>query len=406
MINKNRVLQNSIIILLFGVFFLAIQGGFRFGISFLALSILLLVISSSVYNHTYRIGSINKIYFFLSTLFTLSVFYAIDSSYTTDVLIAVYSTNIVMFILYNYFNEKDKLLKIISYMLLIAVVFSGINAIMSPIGSRELFYGPVNPVGFAMYICIILSIWMGLNKKHVFLLFIPLFLYVLFLTGSQKSILSLCVVFLVYLFLLLYKLRIKILFKILISILLTSFIIIFYFSKQEALQRAFIRTSATIESLYTGEKVASSAGGSAGEGLRPYLRDKGIQYIKRNPFIGYGINNFRPLLKDDVGFETYSHNTPIELAISIGVLGVFLYYSIFIILFIRLFKLYNITKNIDNLFFISSLVGVIIIGMYMQLYFDVFAHIFIIIVFSFVRLQEEEIKSSSSKITYHKERNV
>lgn len=392
---KDKWTEINIIILFFGMFFFGILGGFRFGLVFLMLSILIFILVGLSNNGKFRFGIINSVYLILTGLFSFSVLYAFDPSYTLDPLLAVFSVNFLMFLIYNYCIDKAKIIRVISYFLYVSLIFSLMNAIKTPLTAREMFYGGVNPVGFAMFVSIILVIWMSLNKRYVFLYFIPIYFYVLFITSSQKSLLSLFIVFLIYMALLIYKLKIKIFFKIATSLILVGLIAFALLSRQESLRYAFTRTTATVETLLTGKKVQRAAGGSDGEGLRPFLKEQGWVFVKKSPLIGYGINNYRPLLKESFGFETYSHNTPIELAISVGILGIIIYYSIFVILFVKLFRNYRRTKNIDNLFLIACLPAIIIIGWYMQLYFDIFAHFFLILMLCYVQIRTVGFKSGA-----------
>lgn len=376
-----------IAVLVFAVFFFSLLGGFRFGMLFLFISsfIFFLVVAK---NGSFKFGTINKIYLAFTIWCTLSVVWAVDRAYCFDVLIPLWSANFLMASIYNYCVTKEKILRVVAISIYVGVSLALLNAIKTPLGARETYYGGVNVLGFAMLSTLLLTIWMALQKKFIYLVFAPLFLFVIFITASQKVILSILIVFLIYMGLLLYKRRIKLFFKIAIISSIAVAVAAAYFQKVGDLEYAYIRTAATIETLITGERANWAAGGADGEGLRGDLVDKGIEYISQNPILGYGINNYRPLLKNDVGFETYSHNTPIEIVIGIGFFGMILYYVIFIILLLKLLKAYKKSKSSDNLYLAACLIAIAVVGQFMQLYFDAFAHFFLAIVYSYVKRQE------------------
>ena len=71
-------------------------------------------------------------------------------------------------------------------------------------------------------------------------------------------------------------------------------------------------------------------------GNRLSLIDIGIDLFKKNPIVGYGIGSF-PTAS---GTNNYAHNNYIELIVDLGVVGLSVYYSMYI---------YNIGKTIRNL---------------------------------------------------------
>lgn len=388
---KERIKDFNIFILLISVFFISILGGVRFGRLFLCLNIFLFVSVLIANKGKFYFGTLNKIYGILTLFLSFSALYAIKISYSLEVLIYVWSVNFVMLILYDYCRSKERIIKVIKWLILIGFTFSLINVLFTRLGQRELFYGGVNPVAFAVFICIMFTIWLAFNKQYFYLLFIPVFMLLLFITASQKTILSLFIVFFLYLALLIYYLKFKPLLKILISCIFVLGVSFYIFSNHPLLQYSYVRTAATIETLLTGERVSRAAGGSDGGGIRSELKRKGIEYISNRPIWGYGVNNFRVLLRNDIGVETYSHNTPIELAIAIGIFGVIIYYSLFAFVSYRLLKKFKRDKELDSLFLIACSVAVIVIGLYMQLYFDPFAHIFLILAFCYASTKTKSI---------------
>lgn len=65
---------------------------------------------------------------------------------------------------------------------------------------------------------------------------------------------------------------------------------------------------------------------------RIYLYSEGLEFIKKNPFFGIGLNNFSELSSTGL----YSHSDYLEVAANTGVVGFILYFSIYIILWFRI----------------------------------------------------------------------
>src|SRR5690606_38894927 len=113
---------------------------------------------------------------------------------------------------------------------------------------------------------------------------------------------------------------------------------------------------------------------------------KGWKYFTKKPLFGYGINNFRTLFGRETGLYTYSHFTPVELVIGFGFIGVILYYSIYWILIKRLIKMFRRSKSSLFYFLFAVILSLIIIGFYMQIYFDPTVHFMIVVSLCFIKL--------------------
>ncbi len=74
---------------------------------------------------------------------------------------------------------------------------------------------------------------------------------------------------------------------------------------------------------------------------RLQLYAKGFEVVQRNPGIGVGLDNFRVLSGGGFGVKvgTYSHSNIIELMVGTGIIGFLLYYSMYVIIAMRLIRL-------------------------------------------------------------------
>ena len=76
------------------------------------------------------------------------------------------------------------------------------------------------------------------------------------------------------------------------------------------------------------------------------------QYFFRQPFVGYGPDQFKVI----VGYGSYAHNNPVELLVNYGLVGSFTYYSMYLYVSIKIFRYwpYNSFLLAPLLFLIST----------------------------------------------------
>lgn len=209
---------------------------------------------------------------------------------------------------------------------------------------------------FAM--ALILSFLYALNQcilqnkllyKVVYLLSIPLFIYMIAGTGSRKAILIVFVIMLVQVF---FRFRNKIIVSpskslfifVAIFILISASAYYFYNSKH------FNRIEILYEAAQTGNinKADNSFKG------RVYLYKAGLEKVMDSPAFGFGLDNFRSV----AGGGRYAHSNIIEILVGTGIIGFFLYYSIYASLAIKLFRLRRI--NFDQKYNTQYLMTIIL----------------------------------------------
>lgn len=79
--------------------------------------------------------------------------------------------------------------------------------------------------------------------------------------------------------------------------------------------------------LFSGE---GTVDGSAN--IRNVFIQNGQKWFVEEPLFGYGINNYKVLNRGATGRFTYAHNTFIELAVDLGIMGLIWYYGVYIYL--------------------------------------------------------------------------
>lgn len=186
-----------------------------------------------------------------------------------------------------------------------------------------------NDIGLKAAICILafLEIRKKVPYKYLFYLIAALLIGVIILTGSRKA-----------LFLLLVGITVTVVLASTTKIKLV---------RNMVLVCTFLGISAylvmNIDFLYqaVGVRLEGVINAIMGEGHidastaeRMALIDTGLKLWEQSPVFGHGINTFTPI----AGFDLYAHNNYIEEGVGLGIVGVFLWYSIYPFLFYRSFK--------------------------------------------------------------------
>jgi len=105
--------------------------------------------------------------------------------------------------------------------------------------------------------------------------------------------------------------------------------------------------------LFSGEgKVDTSAS------IRDVFIENGKRWFLEEPILGYGLNNYKVLNGPATGRTVYAHNTFIEMAVNLGVVGLVWYYSAYVYLIQKLLK--GLKNNQFNVFLLSALIASIL----------------------------------------------
>lgn len=97
------------------------------------------------------------------------------------------------------------------------------------------------------------------------------------------------------------------------------------------------RTEALVQSVI--KPTTNNVEGSIEE--REILRRNAWDLFKKYPILGYGLDAFKSYTGNNGTSAVYAHNNYLEILASLGSVGFILYYYNFIMLFIRLYKVYN-----------------------------------------------------------------
>lgn len=119
-----------------------------------------------------------------------------------------------------------------------------------------------------------------------------------------------------------------------------------------------------------------------------YMRRLFIEYAEKffleSPVLGSGAHSFSQMIVSVVGRSTYAHNNYYEILVNFGLVGFFIYYSMYVYLIVKLLRpVFRDGNDVAKL--MMTLMAVILICEYgIVLYYSVYAIVFITAVFMFV----------------------
>ena len=116
-----------------------------------------------------------------------------------------------------------------------------------------------------------------------------------------------------------------------------------------------------------GNRVETMINGFTGQGetdastsLRMKMIEWGVEWFKEKPKLGYGIDSYKMLLgtkETSFGITgAYAHNNYIELIVDVGILGLVVYYYIYIYMIIKSFK-YIKSRNLLLILMLGILIA-------------------------------------------------
>ena len=277
-----------------------------------------------------------------STYCLLSATWAVNQGYAAKQGINMFEISfatIVIYLLFQSKNSIDDLLEIIMYggllFCLVVALFYG------PVGLVQLFLtgGRVSEIANANSLadyCLfsalsaVYFIVRYKRKKLIFLL-IPI-AFMTILAGSRKVLIS--IVAAILLFFLLNALgdknKLRAFIKIFSAIAITGLFILIT-SLIPSLHFIFERIESMLDTFLGNSKTDSSAM------VRLQLQEIGLSLFKKHPYFGIGIDNAGIYGGIAFGFEKYyMHNNYVELLADIGIIGTLLYYSIYIVILLKM----------------------------------------------------------------------
>jgi len=333
------------------------------------------------------------IYLFFIIICIISYFYAIDQTVALTMIRSLFLYFVFLFFLINYLDGYDKLIDLMNYF-----IFAGLSAAiylllhsdfedMQRVGE---LLGNINTIGIIIGISALFSIYFILfQKKYLYLLPAIVCIGIILATGSRKA---LAFVVLSSLILLYFASKDNITGRIKSVILGVLLLFLFYyllFTIPYFYQIAGHRVENILKYLHAEQVNEGSII------MRTFMVRFGLELFKQSPIIGYGLNNYRIFLGREIGWMTYAHNNYIELLVDLGILGLAIYYSMYVNAFINALK----SKNNLSLkyLFIAFLVCILITDFASVSYYDKHTYIGLAMSSIFPSLK---INNADSKIKY------
>lgn len=318
--------------------------------------------------------------FFLIGL--LSLIWSINRSYSLVVLKRVFITVLWIFSLTVYIDTEVKTKKIIKYNLFGLICM--ILLLIIKESGKTYFYG--NIIGFhrnSIAISLIFGtvqlyyIYIKEKNKKILLLF-PTFLYVIYKTGSRKSIIFIFL-FLIFELLISQGKNVK---KIVKNILIIGGIIFICYYVLNSNELLRIRMSDMFRSFF-GESVQDL---SVIE--RKYYRDLAFSLFKNKPLLGYGIFGFAAYL-NNIGYShiAYCHCNWLELLSTLGIVGFIVYYSQYFKIFIKSINLFK-HNEIDTTIPLIVIVLLFAIEYGLVSYYTIEINLMLFIIFKMLSIYE------------------
>lgn len=121
-------------------------------------------------------------------------------------------------------------------------------------------------------------------------------------------------------------------------------------------------------------------------GMRTLMIMQGMVFFRKEPILGYGLDCYRYLSP----FGTYAHNNYIELMVGTGLIGLIVYYSIYIYSFIKGY--YFVFKEHDDMaIFLFSILAIMAANhMAIVSYGDITYSIMFLLVISYIKLLTQQ----------------
>lgn len=277
--------------------------------------------------------------------------FAIDSILSITIVVNLALKLLLYTSIIIYVDSEYKFKKSLQYIVIAALVLVIRLVMVTPFSAwgTERLGQPIdlnpNTIGLVLGYASVITIFLikRRNSKILYFLLI-LFVLIAMMTGSRKSFLLIILGISSVIMLENKKKKTLVLNLILIALLSIG---LYYVVMNSPLLYNVIGQRLEGLGLFSNEMNASTS-------TRMTMIKEGLNFIKERPFLGYGLENYRVLSK----YGTYSHNNYIEIAVTSGVIGLLIYYSLPIFLLLSSFK-----KNLKNKNYaiITVLVGMVLI---------------------------------------------
>lgn len=365
---KKKITFDDITIFLLNIYIFLISAFFSTGV--IVIKIIRILITFFLLLSILKKGKMKKsCYLLCSILFLGYNFINIKNAYSIsdaqEGFKSLLYIEIVNMLAYCFINERNICIKNLKAMMtgtmVKCVITYSLYGIFAFVNSRGYEGINANNIGFLSAMCFNCCIFYLISsrkknerklneKKYIILALIYLFFSVL--SASRKAVIYLILSITIYL--MIYEKRISI--KKFLMFLLGIFIIIISYLAIMKIPFMYNLIGNRIENMisgFEGEKTDGSTSARIG------MIDAGMEWFKEKPILGYGIANFKVMNRIKRDKDLYAHNNYVELLVDCGIIGTVIYYIIYILIIIKIFKQKNI-KNNTNAMILGILITFII----------------------------------------------
>ena len=279
-----------------------------------------------------------------------SCLWAIDMAHVFEVLKTLGLIFIVHILLAQLIERKEdieKLLKANFIALVVLLAYVVLKSDFSMLGKFRIGVDTLgelwnaNDIGIKMSLGAILALYFmtkthGVRKTICALLAI-IFSFIILMTGSRTALLI--VAMSIFMFFWLNAKKHRTLFFCVLLIVLGFLMILIL--KVPFLYRVI---GNRMEAIF--QELIGQAAGEGSYNARHDMIELGVEWFKKKPIFGYGLNNFCELYLIETGVATYSHNNFVEMLVSGGLVGFAIYYSAYIYLFVKLIKMAFLKRDL------------------------------------------------------------
>jgi len=269
----------------------------------------------------------------------LSYIVAIDKNLVISDLKTLVQIFILVSALVNYMDSEDKVKIVLKYHIYSATIVSIYVLLKSNITQGNRLGGVLgneNAVGMIVGIGLLLALYFIIyEKRYSYFILISFMCPVILLTGSRKAILMIPLSIFIILFLnsrKSFEKKLKFLLVALITLIILYFVI---FTIPSVYGTLGVRLESLLNYLKDDGNIDSSIQ------QRDFMIRSGFDWFLDRPILGYGIANYRVLLRRAIYYEAYSHNNFIELLVGTGIMGMISFYLIYFDLLMKLIKHFN-----------------------------------------------------------------
>lgn len=237
--------------------------------------------------------------------------------------------------------------------------------------------------------CIAIYFIMVKENRYLYTLLFLINLIVVILSSSRKALFCVCIpVLFVYIFN--HKDSfMKTIRKLLIALLLIVILYVAIINIPILYNMVGNRIESMIAML-----LGNTSGADSSSVIRFRLISWGMEWYKKKPLLGYGIDNYRAVLMvyhPDYPSSYYAHNNYVELLVDVGIIGLIMYYWNYILMFIRGIKYRNKITNYEILF-LGMLVALMVNEYGLVSYYNKYIQILLLIIWIIMDVLKSSIK--------------